>query len=336
MAWMMDEYGKLHGHTPAIVHRQADRARGLVRPRAGDRPRLRLHVPRGGPPVGLSPGRDRPSWSRASATSAPGRRGSCSSSARRWSASPMPPARSQRGGHRRRRPRPHIAEGGELTEFPGAEVISPDDLIALECDVLIPAALGGMIHEGNADRINCQDDHRGRQQPDHPRRRRDPDEQRRPRHPRRDGQRRRRRRLLLRVGPEHAAHPVVRARGQRQARRVHAQGLPRRQRPRQGGAPQPARRGLPGRDRASRRGERAPAATSSAASGRSAYSSSSKSKSFGGPFSNQRSSSSSASSRKSGDPASRSSLLAVVVLAGARPPRRRRLLVVLPESRSSS
>ena len=48
MAWMMDEYGKLHGHTPAIVHRQADRARGLVRTRGGDRPRLRLHVPRGG------------------------------------------------------------------------------------------------------------------------------------------------------------------------------------------------------------------------------------------------------------------------------------------------
>ena len=35
-------------------------------------------------------------------------------------------------------------------------MISPDDLLAIECDVLIPAALGGMIHEGNADRINCR------------------------------------------------------------------------------------------------------------------------------------------------------------------------------------
>ena len=35
-------------------------------------------------------------------------------------------------------------------------MISPDDLLAIECDVLIPAALGGMIHEGNADRINCK------------------------------------------------------------------------------------------------------------------------------------------------------------------------------------
>ena len=31
-----------------VRDRQADRARGLVRPRGGDRPRLRLHVPRGG------------------------------------------------------------------------------------------------------------------------------------------------------------------------------------------------------------------------------------------------------------------------------------------------
>jgi glutamate dehydrogenase/leucine dehydrogenase len=50
----------------------------------------------------------------------------------------------------------HMREGGKLTEFPGAEVISPDDLLAIECDVLIPAALGGMIHERNADRINTK------------------------------------------------------------------------------------------------------------------------------------------------------------------------------------
>ena len=50
----------------------------------------------------------------------------------------------------------HIRDGGKLTEFPGVEVISPDDLLAIECDVLIPAALGGMIHEGNADRINTK------------------------------------------------------------------------------------------------------------------------------------------------------------------------------------
>src|SRR4029450_8715518 len=50
----------------------------------------------------------------------------------------------------------HLREGGRLTEFPGTEVISPDDLLAIECDVLIPAALGGMIHEHTDDRINTK------------------------------------------------------------------------------------------------------------------------------------------------------------------------------------
>ena len=43
-----------------------------------------------------------------------------------------------------------------ITEFEGAEPIDADDLIAVECDVFIPAALGGMIHEGNADRMQCK------------------------------------------------------------------------------------------------------------------------------------------------------------------------------------
>jgi len=50
----------------------------------------------------------------------------------------------------------HLREGGTLTEFPGVDVISGDDLIGLDCDVLIPAALGGLIHADNADRIRAR------------------------------------------------------------------------------------------------------------------------------------------------------------------------------------
>jgi glutamate dehydrogenase (NAD(P)+) len=50
----------------------------------------------------------------------------------------------------------HITGGGLITEFEGAEEISPDDLVAVPCDVFLPAALGGMIHEGNADRMECK------------------------------------------------------------------------------------------------------------------------------------------------------------------------------------
>jgi len=51
----------------------------------------------------------------------------------------------------------HVRDGGEVTDFDsGAEQIDPDDLVALECDVFIPAALGGMIHKENADRMQCR------------------------------------------------------------------------------------------------------------------------------------------------------------------------------------
>ena len=39
MAWMMDEYGKLHGHTPAIVTGKPISLERLLRPRGGDRAR---------------------------------------------------------------------------------------------------------------------------------------------------------------------------------------------------------------------------------------------------------------------------------------------------------
>jgi glutamate dehydrogenase/leucine dehydrogenase len=51
----------------------------------------------------------------------------------------------------------HVREGGTVGKFDGsAEQIDPDDLVALECDVFIPAALGGMVHEQNADRMRCR------------------------------------------------------------------------------------------------------------------------------------------------------------------------------------
>ena len=43
-----------------------------------------------------------------------------------------------------------------MPEFDGGESMPADDLIEVPCDVLIPAALGGMIHQGNADRVQCR------------------------------------------------------------------------------------------------------------------------------------------------------------------------------------
>ena len=156
MAWFMDEYGKLHGHTPAICTgkpialegsygREAATGRGCVY-------MFREAAPAPRPQPRPTP----PSSSRATATSAPGPRGSCSSSAHDG-------RRLRRHGAIRNddgidaNALDHIVRGGGvLTEFEGAEPIDPDDLLAVPCDVFIPAALGGMIHEGNADRMSAR------------------------------------------------------------------------------------------------------------------------------------------------------------------------------------
>jgi glutamate dehydrogenase (NAD(P)+) len=50
-----------------------------------------------------------------------------------------------------------VRDGGKVAEFDGQmEHIDPSELVGLECDVFIPAALGGMIHEGNAGDMNCR------------------------------------------------------------------------------------------------------------------------------------------------------------------------------------
>ena len=157
MAWFMDEYGKLHGHTPAIVTgkpislegslgREAATGRGCVymfreaAPAARPQPR-RHHLRRPGlRQRRLLGGADHAAARRA-----------------RWSPSPTPTARSATTtASTPTQLQEHIAGGGLITEFEGVETIDPDDLVAVPCDVFIPAALGGMIHEGNADRMQCK------------------------------------------------------------------------------------------------------------------------------------------------------------------------------------
>ena len=50
----------------------------------------------------------------------------------------------------------HLRDGGRVPGFPGGEEITPDELLETECELFIPAALGGMIHQGNADRLRCR------------------------------------------------------------------------------------------------------------------------------------------------------------------------------------
>ncbi|MDQ3612308.1 MAG: glutamate dehydrogenase, partial [Actinomycetota bacterium] len=52
--------------------------------------------------------------------------------------------------------RRHVAAGSDtVVGFPGTDTITNAELLELDVDVLVPAALEGVIHDGNADRIKA-------------------------------------------------------------------------------------------------------------------------------------------------------------------------------------
>ena len=156
MAWMMDEYGKLHGHTPAICTGKPIALEGSYgREQATGRGCVYMFR-EAAPQLGLSPAEC------TFVVQGYGNVGSWAArilqqlGARMVGVSDATGAIQAEQGIDADDLATHLRDGGKLTEFPGAEVISPGDLLAIECDVLIPAALGGMIHEDNADRINTK------------------------------------------------------------------------------------------------------------------------------------------------------------------------------------
>ena len=158
MAWMMDEYGKLHGHTPACVTGKPIALEGSYGREAATGRGVVFMFREAAPRVDLDPGR-----ARRFAVQGYGNVGSWAArllqqlGATHGRPRPTPAARSTaRRASTPRRSSSHIAEGGALVELPGAEPIAPDDLLGVECDVLIPAALGGMIDRDNADRLRCK------------------------------------------------------------------------------------------------------------------------------------------------------------------------------------
>ena len=157
MGWLMDEYGKLHGHTPAICTGKPIALEGSYgREQATGRGCVYMFR-EAAPQIGLTPSETR------FVIQGYGNVGSWAARIMQQLGCKMVGAsdatgaiRSDAGIDAEALTRHIHEEGGQLTEFPGAEVISPDDLLAIECEVFIPAALGGMIHEGNADRMNCR------------------------------------------------------------------------------------------------------------------------------------------------------------------------------------
>ncbi len=162
MAWLMDEYGKIHGDTPAVVTgkplslggsagRQSATGRGVAHayqeaaPSVGLTPQSTRFVVQGFGNVG--------SWAAQLMTDAGCRLvGVSNSSGAIHSEAGIDPHALLL----------HLAEGGSLVEYPhapgaeGVEAIEREELLTLDCEVLIPAALGGAIHSGNAGSVRAR------------------------------------------------------------------------------------------------------------------------------------------------------------------------------------
>jgi glutamate dehydrogenase/leucine dehydrogenase len=50
----------------------------------------------------------------------------------------------------------HVAQSGSVAGFPGSDALSNEALLEQPCDILVPAAVGSVIHARNADRIKAQ------------------------------------------------------------------------------------------------------------------------------------------------------------------------------------
>jgi glutamate dehydrogenase (NAD(P)+) len=157
MAWLMDEYGKLHGHSPACVTgkpialegsfgREAATGRGVVEvfceaAREIDlEPSGATFVVQGFGNVG--------SWAARLMQEL---------GAKMVGVADAAGAIAGSDGIDAYELAEHVRDGGKVADFDtSAEEIDPNELVALECDVFIPAALGGMIHNENAGRMQCR------------------------------------------------------------------------------------------------------------------------------------------------------------------------------------
>jgi glutamate dehydrogenase (NAD(P)+) len=157
MAWLMDEYGKLHGHTPAIVTgkplslegsqgRESATGRGVIYVLEEITEHLCMKFE--GLTFAVQGFGNVGSWAARILHGKGGRLvavdtadGSIRSDAG------IDPHRLYEFIH---------SEQGDIKDFPDSEQTSKEEFLATECDVFIPAALGGMIHEHNADTLNCR------------------------------------------------------------------------------------------------------------------------------------------------------------------------------------
>ena len=156
MAWFMDEYGKLHGHTPAICTGKPIALEGSYGREAATGRGCVYMFREAAPHLGMTPAET------TFAVQGFGNVGSWAARIMQGLGCTMVAVSDANGAIRNdagidaNALVEFIQGGGVMSEYEGGDAIDAEDLVAVPCDVFIPAALGGMIHQGNADRMQCK------------------------------------------------------------------------------------------------------------------------------------------------------------------------------------
>ena len=156
MAWMMDAYSALHGYSPAIVTGKPvelggsegrEQATGLGATLVAMNAAADLRIDPDGARVVVQGFGNVGAWT-AKMAAREGMKVIAVSDVRGGVFSG--------GGLDLDAVESHARESGSVSDFPAAEPVTNDDLMELDCDILIPAAIDGAIRADNAPKISAR------------------------------------------------------------------------------------------------------------------------------------------------------------------------------------
>jgi glutamate dehydrogenase (NAD(P)+) len=158
MAWILDEYSSRHGYTPACVTGKPVELGGSLGRAAATGRGVMLVITKYLRSIGCSPAGMRV------AVQGFGNVGSNAAMLLEDQECKVFAVSDMYGGivSRNNRSLPmkevaeHVQNTGSVIEFPGSEPISNEDLLELDCDILIPAALECVLHAQNAPNVKAR------------------------------------------------------------------------------------------------------------------------------------------------------------------------------------
>lgn len=155
MAWMMDAYGAIEGYTPGIVTGKPIELGGSVGRDAAPGRGAMYVMDEAAKDVGLVIDGARVVVQGFGQVGSWAARAAHGMGCKVIAVSGIEGGIYDPGGLDIPRVEEYYREGSRLTDFPGADAVSNADLLEIDCDALVPAAVEGVIHDGNADRIKA-------------------------------------------------------------------------------------------------------------------------------------------------------------------------------------